>query len=42
MFQESFGAYAQGVGPATAVLADGWRDRLVAYKTAATGGVTAL
>lgn len=42
MFQESFGVYAQGVGPTTAVLPSGWRDRLVAYRTPATGGVTAL
>ena len=42
MFQESFGVYAQGVGPNTAVLPKGWRDRLVAYRTPATGGVTAL
>lgn len=42
MFQESFGVYAQGVGPDAAVLPDGWRDRLIAYRTPATGGVTAL
>lgn len=42
MFQEAFGVYAQGVGPTTAVLADGWRERLVPYTTDATGGVTAL
>jgi len=42
MFQESFGVYAQGVGLSTAILADGWRDRLVAYRTPATGGTTAL
>lgn len=42
MFQESFGVYAQGVGLTTAILADGWRDRLVAYRTPATGGTTAL
>jgi hypothetical protein len=42
MFQESFGVYAQGVGLSTAVLPDGWRDRLVTYRTPATGGVTAL
>lgn len=42
MFQEAFGVYAQGVGPSTAVLADGWRDRLVPYRTPATGGTTAL
>lgn len=42
MFQEAFGVYAQGVGATTAVLADGWRDRLVPYETDTTGGVTAL
>lgn len=42
MFQESFGVYAQGVGLDTAVLPDGWRDRLVPYGNPATGGVTAL
>ena len=42
MFQESFGVYAQGVGPDTAVLPDGWRDRLIPYRTPATSGVTAL
>ncbi len=28
-FHETFGYYAQGVGPETAVLPDGWQDRLV-------------
>lgn len=28
-FHESFGVYAQGVGPETAVLPEGWRARLV-------------
>lgn len=36
-FHEQFGYYAQGVGESTAVLADGWRDRLVRVKNANTG-----
>ncbi len=28
-FHETFGYYAQGVGPETAVLPDGWQERLV-------------
>lgn len=42
MFQESFGYYAQGVTPRTAILPRGWRQRLVAYKTPAMNGVVAL
>jgi len=42
IFQDTFGYYAQGVTPKTAVLPDGWRKRLVRYKTRATQGVTAL
>jgi hypothetical protein len=42
MFHATFGYYAQGVVPSTAVLPDGWRKRLVAYTSAATAGVTAL
>jgi hypothetical protein len=42
LFQETFGYYAQGVTPQTAILPDGWRKRLVAFKTPATNGVTAL
>ncbi len=41
-FQETFGYYAQGVTPKTAVLPNGWRKRLVPYLTKATNGVTAL
>lgn len=41
-FQETFGYYAQGVTPKTAVLPDGWRQRLVPFLTTATNGVTAL
>ena len=41
-FHEQFGYYAQGVGEATAVLPDGWRDRLVRVKNANTGGSAGL
>ena len=41
MFQESFGYYAQGVVPETAVLPSGWRKRLIAYSSEATHGITA-
>ncbi|HSM61678.1 MAG TPA: DUF6036 family nucleotidyltransferase [Longimicrobiales bacterium] len=42
MFHSTFGYYAQGVEESTAVLPDGWRDRLVPFETPSTGGVTAL
>ena len=42
MFQSTFGYYAQGVTPETAVLPSGWRARLVPYTSASTNGVTAL
>lgn len=41
MFHETYGYYAQGVGPETAVLPAGWRDRLLRYETPATNGVAA-
>jgi hypothetical protein len=41
MFHETFGYYAQGVSQSTAVLPDGWRDRLVRYESPATNGVVA-
>lgn len=41
MFHATFGYYAQGVAPSTAVLPDGWRDRLVRFDTPATSGVVA-
>ena len=41
MFHATFGYYAQGVVPTTAVLPDGWRDRLVRFQTPATQGVVA-
>lgn len=41
MFHQSFGYYAQGVPETTAVLPEGWRERLVRYETPATNGVVA-
>jgi hypothetical protein len=41
-FHSTFGYYAQGVGPETAVLAPGWRDRLVPIRSHATRGATGL
>jgi hypothetical protein len=41
MFHATFGYYAQGVSESTAVLPEGWRDRLVAFETPATNGVVA-
>lgn len=42
MFHQSFGYFAQGVSASTAILPDGWRDRLVRYQTPDTNGVVAL
>ena len=42
IFQETFGYYAQGVTPDTAVLPAGWRNRLVVYESPSTNGVKAL
>lgn len=39
-FHETFGFYAQGVGPRTAVLAPGWRERLIPVRNEATRGAT--
>ncbi len=41
LFHETFGFYAQGVSATTAVLPDGWRERLVRYCSPGTNGVTA-
>lgn len=41
MFHETFGYYSQGVSERTAVLPDGWRDRLVRYESPSTNGVVA-
>ncbi|MDQ2707387.1 MAG: hypothetical protein M3Z25_07015 [Actinomycetota bacterium] len=37
LFHESFGFYAQGVSVRTAVLPNGWRDRVVPWSTNETG-----
>lgn len=39
MFHEAFGIYAQGVVETTAILPDGWRERLVRYDEPASGMV---
>jgi hypothetical protein len=41
-FHENFGYYAQGVGPETAVLPDGWQDRLVRVESDRTRGAVGL
>jgi hypothetical protein len=41
-FHETFGYYAHGVGPETAVLPAGWRERLIPLYSAATRGATGL
>jgi Nucleotidyltransferase of unknown function (DUF6036) len=39
-FHQTFGYYAHGVGPETAVLPSGWEHRLVPLANQNTGGVT--
>jgi hypothetical protein len=41
-FHEQFGYYAQGVGPETAVLPAGWKERLVRIDNANTNGIAGL
>ena len=41
-FHETFGYYAQGVGPQTALLAPGWEGRLVPVRNENTRGATGL
>jgi hypothetical protein len=41
-FHQEFGYYAQGVDDRTAVLPQGWRDRLVPVSNQNTGGVVGL
>lgn len=41
MFHGTFGYYAQGIDETTAIVPDGWRDRLVRFQTPATNGVVA-
>ena len=42
IFQETYGYYAQGVTPSTAILPTGWRKRLVAYSSRGKDGVVAM
>jgi hypothetical protein len=39
-FHQTFGYYAHGVGPETAILPSGWRGRLVRVENENTGGTT--
>lgn len=41
-FHAEFGYYAQGVGPNTATLPEGWNERLIAITNENTNGVTGL
>ena len=41
-FHEQFGYYARGVGPETAILPEGWEDRLVRVSNENTNGITGL
>ncbi len=41
-FHELHGYYAQGVGPETAVLPSGWKDRVVIVKNENTNGIAGL
>ena len=41
-FHETFGYYAQGVGPETAVLPDGWQDRFIRVESPRTRGAVGL
>jgi hypothetical protein len=40
-FHETFGFYAQGVSVSTAVLPNGWRDRVVMWSNSSTGSAAA-
>lgn len=41
-FHETFGYYAHGVGPETAILPREWRSRAVVVRSNATGGVSGI
>ena len=41
-FHELHGYYAQGVGPETALLPSGWKDRLVVIRNENTNGIAGL
>ena len=42
LFHQTFGYYAHGVGEKTAVLPEGWRERLIPLQNPNTGGATGL
>lgn len=42
LFHEQNGYYAQGVGPETALLPDGWEERLIIVNNEKTNGVSGL
>lgn len=42
MFHDTFGYYAHGVGPETALLPEDWKHRAVRLQTPGTGGVEGL
>lgn len=42
IFSESFGVFADGVSLTTSRLSEGWRSRLIGFRTEDTNGVTAL
>lgn len=42
LFHETFGYFAHGVGPETAILPEGWRSRLIPVANENTGGVMGL
>jgi hypothetical protein len=42
LFHQTFGFYAQGVSVYTAVLPDGWRDRVVRWSNESTGAAHAV
>jgi hypothetical protein len=41
-FHQTFHYYAHGVGPETATLPAGWQNRLIPFRTPATGAATGL
>ncbi len=42
MLQETFGYYAQGVEPQTAILPEGWKQRFVSFSSPDTNDVKVL
>jgi hypothetical protein len=41
-FHDTYGYYAHGIGPETAILPAGWQQRLIRHSSPNTGGATAL